>query len=143
MKKVKVHLNERSYDIIIQHGSISRAAVYLEAVPKIHKKAAVISNNKIFSLYGKRLCKNLKNAGYDIHTILVPHGEKSKTLSEAEKIYHQLLKHKFNRETTLFALGGGVIGDLTGFVAATFIASFVTLFMSSSSIILCNNSISD
>jgi 3-dehydroquinate synthase len=120
MKKVRVNLDRRSYDIIIKEKCIAEASEYLEKL-NLPRRAVIISNNKIYSLYGDSLSKNLKKSGYEIHTILAPDGENAKTLSQAEKIYHELLKYKLNRETLLFALGGGIIGDLAGYVASSYL----------------------
>ena len=120
MKKVRVNLGSRSYDVIIQDHSISEAPQFLEKL-NLPKRGAVISNKTVYSLYGDLLTTALKKSGYSIETILVPDGEGAKTLAWAEKIFHFLLKHKFNRETTLFALGGGIVGDLAGYVASVFL----------------------
>jgi 3-dehydroquinate synthase len=72
------------------------------------------------SLYGTKLLSVLEKGGYNPDFIEVPDGEKYKSLSTANYLYDELLKRKVDRTTTLIALGGGVIGDLTGFVAATY-----------------------
>ncbi len=119
-RTVKVDLGERSYSVIIEKGSIQETSRYLSLF-KLPKKAVIISNRKVFGLYGKTLCKSLAEGGYSFLEILVPDGEKAKTLSQAEKIYHTLLAQKCNRYTFVIALGGGIVGDLAGFVASTFL----------------------
>ena len=84
------------------------------------EKAVIITNPLVRELYGNKIVDLLSKEGILTHIIEVPDGEKSKTLSMAEKIYDLLLQFKVDRSTSLVALGGGVIGDLAGFVAATF-----------------------
>jgi len=84
------------------------------------KKVGLVTNSLIKQLYGNKIVKILSQKGILVHIIEVPDGENSKSFSGAEKIYDQLLQFKVDRSTALVALGGGVIGDLAGFVAATF-----------------------
>lgn len=119
-RTVKVDLGERSYSVIIEKGSLQETSRHLARL-KLPAKAVIISNRKVFGLYGKALCKSLSEGGYSFLKIFVPDGEEAKTLFQAEKIYHTLLAKKFNRHTFIIALGGGIVGDLAGFVASTFL----------------------
>jgi 3-dehydroquinate synthase len=87
----------------------------------VGRKVAVITHAKIARLYGREVRAGLVAAGYDPITILVPQGERHKTLDQVERIYDRLIQNRFERGSTLVALGGGVIGDMTGFAAATFL----------------------
>ncbi|GAH96689.1 unnamed protein product, partial [marine sediment metagenome] len=88
-----------------------------------NKRIIIITNSLVNCLYGVKLLSSLKKGGFNLDSIdliEVPDGEKYKSLSTAKYLYDELLKRKADRTTTLIALGGGVIGDLTGFVAATY-----------------------
>ncbi len=118
-KVVKVELGERSYHI---HIGLSTLETIGERIQQFHfsHKAVLISNSDLIKLYGERIILNLKKNGFEMEVIEVPDGEKYKNMREAEKIYDRLLDGKHDRYSPLIALGGGVLGDLTGFVAATY-----------------------
>ncbi len=84
-------------------------------------KVAVICDGAIAASYGKRLLQGLTQQGFQAQLLIVPPGERSKTLRQASRIYRFLAKGRFERQSWLVSLGGGVVGDLTGFVAATFL----------------------
>jgi 3-dehydroquinate synthase len=119
MEKIKVELAERSYDISIGFNILDRIG---EAVKSsgLSPKIAVVSNPTVFSLYGKRVSESLKKSGFDLITVIIPDGETYKDLLWVQHIYNELLMHKLDRESALIALGGGVIGDITGFAASTY-----------------------
>lgn len=83
-------------------------------------RVLIVSNKKINQLYGEKLLSRLKWAGYLPEVAEVPDGEQAKTLGEAEKLYDLMFKCHFDRRSSVLALGGGVVGDLAGFVAATY-----------------------
>ncbi len=120
MKEIKVKIIEdKEYKIYIKKGILSSLTEHLIRTIE-NKKVIVITNPLVNSLYGTKLLSVLKKSGYNPDFIEVPDGEKYKSLSTANYLYDELLKRKVDRTTTLIALGGGVIGDLTGFVAATY-----------------------
>lgn len=120
MKEIKVKIIEdKEYKIYIKKGILNSLTEYLTRIIK-NKKIIVITNPLVNGLYGDKLLSVLKKGGYNPDFIEVPDGEKYKSLSTANYLYDELLKRKVDRTTTLIALGGGVIGDLTGFVAATY-----------------------
>lgn len=120
MKEIKVKIIEdKEYKIYIKKGILNSLIEYLIRTIE-NKKVIVITNPLVNSLYGAKLLSVLKKGGYNPDFIEVPDGEKYKSLSTANYLYDELLKRKVDRNTTLIALGGGVIGDLTGFVAATY-----------------------
>tara|TARA_B100000315_G_scaffold259107_1_gene313655 strand:+ start:505 stop:1596 length:1092 start_codon:yes stop_codon:yes gene_type:complete len=118
-KVVRVELGERSYNI---HIGLNTLDTIGERIKQFHfsHKAVLISNSDLIKLYGERIILNLKKNGFEIEVIEVQDGEKYKNMREAEKIYDRLLAGKHDRYSPLIALGGGVLGDLTGFVAATY-----------------------
>jgi len=123
MKEIKVKITEdKEYKICIEKGILNNLGEYLSKAIG-NKRIIIITNSLVNCLYGVKLFSSLKRGGFNpdlIDLIEVPDGEKYKTLSTAKYLYDELLKRKADRTTTLIALGGGVIGDLTGFVAATY-----------------------
>ncbi len=119
MQKIRVELGERSYNIMIGSGILKDIGKTIEKF-EFSRKIALISNPTVHGLYGKTVSDAIKGAGYDLTEILVPDGEEYKSLAYAEKIYESLLKAKLDRKSALIALGGGVIGDITGFAASTY-----------------------
>jgi 3-dehydroquinate synthase len=118
MHIVKVSLGDRSYDIEIGSG-LGEAGARLQDLG-LGKKIALITNPTIKELYGQKLVDSLKEADFSVMTIEIPDGEQYKNLDWANSIYTALLINGFDRKSALIAFGGGVIGDLTGFAAATF-----------------------
>ena len=84
------------------------------------QKWVVFSQDGIFRLYGNEFLDDLKAAGFNVNTILLPDGEKDKSLSVLDDVYSQLIEMGCDRSSTFLALGGGVVGDVAGFIAATF-----------------------
>jgi len=84
------------------------------------QKWVIFSQNEIISLYGNSLYKGLKSAGFQVELVVFPDGEKTKSLNELEGIFSQLIGMGCDRSSTFLALGGGVVGDATGFIAASF-----------------------
>lgn len=120
---VSVPLGERSYSIEIGHGILSKFGDRLSQLRsnRIGGKVAIVTNPSLMKLYGSQLIKSLRNAGFIVTTILVPAGERSKSLSWVGRIIDKLVEEKFERRSALIAFGGGVIGDLTGFAAAAYL----------------------
>ncbi|GAA0858803.1 3-dehydroquinate synthase [Aliiglaciecola litoralis] len=116
MSTVKVELGERSYPIHIDAGLLTRPGSFSADIPS--KRAVVVTNDVVSPLYSEALLASLE--GIDVSVITLPDGEQHKNLSKFEYVITELLSQQAARDTTLIALGGGVIGDLTGFVAASF-----------------------
>lgn len=120
-KTVHVALGERSYDITIasrfleRTGDITRVALG----PKT-RRLAIISNSRVHGFYGRAVEKSLKRAGFATLTHLIGDGERAKSLSTAEKALAFMIANRFERSDAVIALGGGVVGDLAGFVAACY-----------------------
>jgi len=123
MKEIKVKITEdKEYKVCIKKGILSNLGEHLSKTIE-NKRIIIITNSLVNCLYGVKLLSSLKRGGFNpnlIDLIEVLDGEKYKSLSTAKHLYDELLKRKADRTTTLIALGGGVIGDLTGFVAATY-----------------------
>ena len=115
-KTVNVDLGERSYPIYIGPALLGQAS-YLQ--PHIKgKQVLVVSNETVAPLYLEKTLAAL--AGYEVATCILPDGEQYKNLDILNRVFDELLGAKFNRQVTLIALGGGVVGDITGFAAASY-----------------------
>ena len=119
MEKIKVELDERSYDISIGSNILDSIGENLKSFG-LSPKVAVISNPTVLSLYGERISGSIKKAGFDLISVVIPDGEEYKDLLWLQHVYDDLLKHRLDRSSALIALGGGVIGDITGFAASTY-----------------------
>jgi len=117
---VRVDLGARSYDVWIGAGVLEEVAAYVERCG-IRGRLALLTHPRIEALYGRALAGRLRAAGYDVVSLTVPPSESSKSLRMAERLYHALIDARFDRRGAVLALGGGVAGDLGGFVAATFL----------------------
>ena len=120
MRKVGVELGPRSYSILIAPG-LGKEAGRLFLEYSIGKRVFLVSNTRVFSLHGAQVHQSLQEAGFEVTEIFVPDGEAHKNLHTVENIYTYLAAQRADRESTIVALGGGVTGDMSGFVAATFL----------------------
>jgi len=116
-KTVNVALGSRSYPIHIGAGLLDNAEILHEHI--VSQQVLVVTNETIAPLYLDKLVGQLK-AKFKVEVAVLPDGEKFKTLEYLSKIYDALLQKKCNRQVTLIALGGGVVGDMTGFAAASY-----------------------
>lgn len=116
----KIHVNaSKCYDVIVASGILTRAGEYFREISD-SKKAVVVSDDTVFSLYGEALCNSLLHAGLEVMTFVFPHGEQSKSLSNYGRLLNAMCAGHVSRGDTVVALGGGVVGDLAGFAAATY-----------------------
>ena len=119
MQTISVPLQNRSYPIWIEKGLLTKLPELLKPMNQ-GQKWVIFSQNEIISLYGNSLYKGLKSAGFQVELVVLPDGEKAKSLNELEGIFSQLIGMGCDRSSTFLALGGGVVGDATGFIAASF-----------------------
>lgn len=119
MQTLRVELGNRSYPIHIGQNLLTQAELLLPHLVK--KQVAVVTNTTVAPLYLQRLTESLQQAGVSVISIVLPDGEQYKNADTLNLIYDALLQHRCERRTTLIALGGGVIGDLTGYAAATYL----------------------
>ena len=117
MKKINIQFDERSYPIYIGEGLISNYELISQHI--LGKKVAIITNETVADIYLKTLMDTV-SSHKELISIILPDGESYKSKDSLDSIYAQLLENKADREITLIALGGGVIGDITGFAAATY-----------------------
>jgi 3-dehydroquinate synthase len=125
LQTVHVALGERSYDIVMGQGILPRAAELVEpwfaagAGGRSSRNAVVIADTNVLR-HCEQLESSLGAAGWQCRRVVVPPGESSKSLQQAAMLYDQLVEANADRGTPVFAVGGGVVGDLAGFAAATF-----------------------
>jgi len=120
MRKVRARLGRDSYNIHIGSGLLAQTSQLLREIG-FGNKLAVITNPSVKSLYAGTLEQSLAKDGFQLTILEVPEGEEQKSLETAGKLYQQLTDFYAERSTPILALGGGVIGDLAGFVAATYL----------------------
>jgi 3-dehydroquinate synthase len=119
MEKITVSLGERSYDIIIEAGGIARLGAYLGGL-RLGAKCAVITDPRVKGLCGSLVTNSLADAGLKVDVVTFPEGEENKTLAAVERLYHEMLSLGLDRKSFVVALGGGLVGDVAGFAAATY-----------------------
>lgn len=119
MIKLNINLNERSYPIYIT-TDYSELGKSLQSA-RLRGKLVLITDTNVDKHQSDLCIKSLEGYDYEINKFVIPAGEKSKNLDTIKEIYQFLIDLKLDRDSTLVALGGGVVGDITGFVAATFL----------------------
>jgi len=130
---IDVKLPQNSYQITISprgiasrtaHNSLDELGAKMQGLSvgqKLGKKVLLVSNPTVFGHYGERAIASLESAGFEVSRCILPDGEEYKSLDTIQKIYDTALEHRLERSSTMVALGGGVIGDMTGFAAATWL----------------------
>src|SRR5918992_1333301 len=120
MKTLTVDLGERSYPIYIGQGILARAGEFLKRAG-LRGKVALVTNPTIANFYLEALGKALAQTGFEVVPVLIPDGEEHKNHASLAAIYDSLVSARLERKSSVVALGGGVIGDLAGFAAATYL----------------------
>ena len=120
MRTINVSLGERSYSIFIGEDALARLGTECRKL-KLGRRCAVISDQHVAPLYAQKGLTALTAAGFDPVLLTVPAGETAKSLKTVHACYDQLAGHRLERNSFIVALGGGVVGDLAGFVAATYL----------------------
>ena len=118
MRTLTVDIKDQPYPIHIGPNLLDRGDLIVSHLAQ--KRVAIVTNTMIAPLYLSRLKQTLSAAGIDSIEIILPDGEQHKNWETLNQIYDQLIAHRCERKTTLVALGGGVVGDMTGFAAATY-----------------------
>ena len=117
MKTLTVALEKQSYPIYIGAGLLSQTELLAQHIK--NKEVCIVTNTTVSQIYLKKLTASLSD-DFHCEVVVLPDGEQYKTLTELNQIFDQLLSSQFSRQVTLIALGGGVIGDMTGFAAACY-----------------------
>ena len=118
MRKITVNAS-KTYDVIIEEGILCRVGEIAKEI-NLSGKACIISDSNVAPLYMDRVKTSLEKSGFSVIEYVLPAGEKSKNAQTFLEILNFLARNKLSRKDTLFALGGGVVGDLSGFCAATY-----------------------
>ena len=122
MIEIPVKLRERSYKIQIAAGSLDQiGALARDTVGERARQAVIVTNPTIDALYGRRAARSLNRARFKTYKFLIGDGERFKSARMANLLYTFLIEHRIERADLLIALGGGVVGDLCGFVAGTYL----------------------
>src|SRR5437870_8987628 len=114
-----VNLGGRPYRIAVAAGALATAGPRLREL-SVGTRAALVSDAPVTRLYGKTVMASLESAGFAVTAIDVPEGEGAKTLAIAQHCWNELLAAGLDRTSTVLALGGGAVGDVAGFAAATY-----------------------
>lgn len=117
--KIKVDLPHHPYDIWIEKGCLSQAGQWLRELWQ-PQKIVIITDNRVASLYAERVKLSLEDVGFQVTVFAFLEGEERKNLTTVQKAYEFLVKQDLTRSDGIVALGGGVVGDLAGFVASTY-----------------------
>ncbi|MEJ8554473.1 3-dehydroquinate synthase [Tepidibacter sp. Z1-5] len=117
MHTLNINLPQKNYPIYIEKGLMNNIGEELKKIYK-NKKIAVITDANVEKIYGQKIRDNLKN-DFEVKMIVLEPGEKSKSIDVLQNVYDELLDFKITRADLIIAFGGGVVGDLTGFVSST------------------------
>lgn len=118
MTTLTVELGERAYPIIIEPHALQHAAALQQAIKG--KTVLIVSNTTVAPLYAEQMTQTVRNLGKTVYVHELPDGEAYKNLETLNTIFDALLTHQCDRKTTIIALGGGVVGDMAGFAAASY-----------------------
>lgn len=118
-ERIPVSLTRNPYEILVEQGALNRIGEFLAPL-KLGPRCALITDSNVNALYGKIVTEALEKAGYHVSLLVVPAGESSKCMAQAEKLCDGMINAGLDRTSFVAALGGGVVGDLAGFVAAIY-----------------------
>ncbi|MCD6385396.1 3-dehydroquinate synthase [Candidatus Sumerlaeota bacterium] len=119
MEEITLKLGERSYTVYIDYSHLERLPELMRNVISF-ERVLVVTNTTVGELYAEQLLDVLNTGGYTPELLILPDGERYKDITSLRKIYDFLIENNFPRQSTIIALGGGVIGDIAGFAAATY-----------------------
>lgn len=119
LEKVKINLEKNSYDILMGGNLLENCGEHIAKVIPSNSKVFIISDENVAKLYLEKAESSLKKQGFQTNPIIIPAGEKSKNIEQFAKILDEVLSKQIERKSTLIALGGGVVGDITGYAAAS------------------------
>jgi len=120
MNKIQVHLDQKSYSIYIATGLLQSMPEYVRQIP-VSRTCVIITDTNVDPLYAQPAANLLSQHGFQVFTYVIPAGEPYKSQATVSQVYDWLLTENIARDATIIAIGGGVVGDLAGFVAATYL----------------------
>jgi len=119
--KLNVNYPGGSYDVLIKHGLIHHIGEQLKNINVAsHRKIIIVTNKTIAKYHLSDLSHSITNAGYEVIECFIPDGEQYKNINTVNKLYDDLIKEKVDRNALILAFGGGIVGDIAGYVAATY-----------------------
>lgn len=118
--KLRVDLKEKSYNIFIEKGLLDRIGELVKNISRA-QKITILTDGNVHSYYGEKVKRSLMDKGYEVKNIVLKAGEATKSFNTLPGVYNELLDFKMTRSDLIITLGGGVIGDLGGFVASSFL----------------------
>lgn len=118
--RVPVTLGSRSYQIAVGSGLLKQLGALCDEL-LLSRRVMIVTNPAVGRLYGAKAAASLRRAGFQVETTEIPAGERAKSLRQAAGLYQAFLHNRMDRRSAVVALGGGVIGDLAGYAAATFL----------------------
>lgn len=119
METVSLSLGRYSYNVQVGNGALESAG-FLVARARLEGRIALITDSNVYPLYAERVVRSLEDAGYDVSTHVFPAGEQSKNLSTVETLVNEMAEAGHDRSGFIVALGGGVVGDMAGFIASIY-----------------------
>ena len=140
MKNIRLNLNQNSYDVTLKESGLSDLGKFVRPLVK-GKNVMVVTDDNVAKLYLDKVKASLLTQGFEVYERVVPSGEKSKTPSTYLDIIDALGANGFLREDTVVALGGGVVGDMAGFAAATYMRGINLIGVPTSLLAMIDSSI--
>ena len=119
-RSVWVSLRERSYPVVVENGGLEKVGILARRyLPSKCQSVGIVTDSNVASHYGARVQASLEHQGFAVSTVTIPAGESSKCIEEFSRVSEEFVVRGLDRSSGIIALGGGVVGDLAGFVAAT------------------------
>lgn len=143
MKKIHVALGAHAYDIEIAAGLLPQVGSKVAALLPKARKAAIISDTNVAPLYATKLQASLEEAGLVVHKVVIEAGEQSKNMQVLSDVLEQLAAAGLTRTDVVLTLGGGVVGDLGGFAAASFMRGIAFVQIPTSLLAQIDSSVGD
>src|SRR5713226_2235889 len=120
VRRISIRVRPRPYDVLIEHGLLERVGRHLESVLGRRARCFVVTTSAVRRRWGRELDGSLKRAGLEAVILEMGDGERYKTLATVEKLAEELLSRGADRRCVVLALGGGVVGDVAGFLASVY-----------------------
>lgn len=140
MKIITVEAS-RKYHIMIERGLLSDCGNIVSGLVKKPCRIMLVSDTNVYPLYGEKVVASLTNKGFDVNTYIFPAGESSKNVTTLAGLWEELAEKHFTRSDMIVALGGGVVGDLAGFAASTFLRSIQYIQIPTSLLAMVDSSV--
>lgn len=140
IENIKIKLGANSYDIVIGKNLIANSSEYISNVIPEKSKVFIVSDSNVSKLYLKIIVNSLSKK-YEVNSVIINAGEKSKNINQLEDLLNNIFEYKPERSSTLIALGGGVVGDLTGFAASILLRGINFIQVPSSLLAMVDSSV--